>query len=181
MAFISKLFKYIFRKLHLLALTIVFTVITTYINVYIPQLGGQVIRNILHIGDFNALVWLVIQIVSFTGILGILSFASRYVNGYFSQKIVYEIRNDAFKSIQRQSLAFFDKINTGQLMSRVTTDTERIGRFLGFQFRMLVETVLLLIGVVASMIMIDWELTIVSFLIVLLIPVSYTHLTLPTN
>jgi len=174
MAFINKLLKYIIRRWHLLALTIIFTVITTYINIYIPQLGGQVIKNILEIGDFNALTWLVIQIVGFTGIVGILSFVSRYVNGYFSQKIVYEIRNDAFRSIQRQSLAFFDRINTGQLMSRATTDTERIGRFLGFQFRMLVETFLLLIGVVASMIMIDWELTGASFLIVSLILINFS-------
>jgi len=174
MAFLSKLFKYIIRRWYLLAVTTVLIVISTYINIYIPQLGGQVIKNIIEIGDFNALMWLVIQIIGFTGILGVVSFISRYVNGYFSQKIVYEIRNDAFRSIQRQSLGFFDRINTGQLMSRATTDTERIGRFLGFQFRMLVQTFLLLIGVVTSMIMIDWELTVISFLIVSLILVNFS-------
>ncbi|RLI00347.1 hypothetical protein DRO38_06650, partial [Candidatus Bathyarchaeota archaeon] len=174
MAFLSKLFKYIIRRWYLLAVTTVLIVISTYINIYIPQLGGQVIKNIIETGDFNALMWLVIQIIGFTGILGVVSFISRYVNGYFSQKIVYEIRNDAFRSIQRQSLGFFDRINTGQLMSRATTDTERIGRFLGFQFRMLVQTFLLLIGVVTSMIMIDWELTVISFLIVSLILVNFS-------
>ena len=174
MAFLSKLFKYIIRRWHLLAVTTLLIVINTYINIYIPQLGGQVIKNLIEIGDFNALIWLVIQIIGFTGILGVVSFISRYVNGYFSQKIVYEIRNDAFKSIQRQSLGFFDRINTGQLMSRATTDTERIGRFLGFEFRMLVQTFLLLIGVVTSMIMIDWELTVVSFLTVSLILVNFS-------
>lgn len=174
MAFLSKLFKYIIRRWYLLAVTTVLIVISTYINIYIPQLGGQVIKNIIEIGDFNALMWLVIQIIGFTGILGVVSFISRYVNGYFSQKIVYEIRNDAFRSIQRQSLGFFDRINTGQLMSRATTDTERIGGFLGFQFRMLVQTFLLLIGVVTSMIMIDWELTVISFLIISLILVNFS-------
>ena len=174
MAFLSKLFKYIIRRWYLLAITTVLIVISTYINIYIPQLGGQVIKNIIETGDFNALMWLVIQIIGFTGILGVVSFISRYVNGYFSQKIVYEIRNDAFRSIQRQSLGFFDRINTGQLMSRATTDTERIGGFLGFQFRMLVQTFFLLIGVVTSMIMIDWELTVISFLIVSLILVNFS-------
>ena len=174
MAFINKLAKYIIRRWHLLAFMTACTVLTTYINVYIPQLGGQVIRNILEIGDFNALLWLVIQIIGFTGVSGVLSFILRYVNGYFSQKVVYEIRNDAFRSIQRQSLGFFDRIDTGQLMSRATTDTERIGRFLGFQFRMLVQTLFLLVGVVTSMIMIDWELTIASFLVVSLILVNFT-------
>ncbi len=174
MALISKLAKYIFQRWYLLALTILFTSLTTYVNIYIPQLGGQVIKNIIEVGDFNTLMWLVIQIIGLTGALGILSFVSRYVNGYFSQKIVYEVRNDAFKSIQRQSLAFFDRINPGQLISRTTTDTERIGRFLGFQFRMLVETAFLLTGVIASMVIIDWELTILSFLVVSLIFVNFS-------
>jgi len=174
MAFISKLAGYIIRRWHLLIFMIICTLLTTYINIYIPRLGGQVIKNILEARDFNALVWLVIQIIGFTGVLGILSFLSRYTNGYFSQKIVYEIRNDAFRSIQRQSLAFFNKTDTGQLISRATTDAERIGRFLGFQFRMLIETSFLLVGVVASMVMIDLELTCISLALLSLILVNFS-------
>jgi len=173
MAFISKLSKYVLRRWYLLALSTFLVAVNTYINIYVPQLGGQVIRNILEVGDYTTLIWLVVQIIGFTGIGGLISFLTRYVNGYFSQKIVYEIRNDAFKSIQRQSLAFFHKINPGQLISRTTTDAERIGRFLGFQFRMLVETSFLLVGVITSMIIIDWELTFISFMVVSLILVNF--------
>ena len=173
MAFISKLSKYVLRRWYLLALSTFLIAVNTYINIYVPQLGGQVIRNILEVGDYTTLIWLVVQIIGFTGIGGLISFLTRYVNGYFSQKIVYEIRNDAFKSIQRQSLAFFHKINPGQLISRTTTDAERIGRFLGFQFRMLVETSFLLVGVITSMIIIDWELTFISFMVVSLILVNF--------
>ena len=174
MGFISKLIKYVFRRWYLLTFVILCALSVTYINVYIPRLGGQVIENILEIGDFNGLVWLVTQMISLTIVSGVLSFVSRYLSGYFSQKVVYEVRNDAFKSIQRQSLGFFNRINTGQLMSRITTDTERIGRFLGFQFRMLVEALFLLVGVVVSMVMMDWELTLASFLVVSLILVNFS-------
>lgn len=173
MALINKLFRYVLRRWYLLTISVSLIAVNTYINIYIPQLGGQVIRNILEARDYNALILLVAQIIGFTGASSLISFIARYVNGYFSQRIVYEIRNDAFKSIQRQSLAFFHKINPGQLISRATTDAERIGRFLGFQFRMFVETVFLLAGVVASMIMIDWQLTLISFIIVSLILVNF--------
>ncbi|MEM2145310.1 MAG: hypothetical protein QW279_08110 [Candidatus Jordarchaeaceae archaeon] len=88
MTFLKKLFKYAFKRWHLLTLVIVFTSITTALNVYIPQLGGQVIRNILLLGDYDSLIWLVVQIVGFTGVLGVLSFALRYLNGYFSHLAV---------------------------------------------------------------------------------------------
>jgi len=166
--------KYILRMWHVLALSIVCTIISTLINVYLPQLAGRVIKDIMEIGDFSSLVSLVIQIIVLTGVLGIFSFAQRYTNGYFSQRAVYEIRNDAFKSIQRQSFAFFDKIDSGQLMSRATTDTERIGRFLGWQFMMLIQALFLLSGVVISMVLIDFELTLLSFSFITLLLVNFT-------
>ncbi len=157
-----------------MALSIVCIVISTYINVYIPQLSGGVIRGILEMGDFSSLVSLVVQILALTGFLGVFSFVQRYASGYFAQKVVYEVRNDAFKSIQRQSFGFFDKVETGQLMSRATTDADRIGQFLGWQFRMLIESLFLLAGVVTAMILIDMQLTALSFSIVTLLFINFT-------
>jgi len=174
LSLIRSLSKYIFRMWHIMALSVVCIVVSTYINVYIPQLSGSVIRNILEMGDFSALVSLVIQILALTAVLGVFSFIQRYASGYFAQKVVYEVRNDAFKSIQRQSFAFFDKVETGQLMSRATTDAERIGQFLGWQFRMLIESLFLLAGVVTAMVLIDMQLTFLSFSIVTLLFINFT-------
>ena len=125
MSLIRKLSRYIFRMWHLLALTTACIILTTSINIYIPRLQGEVVRDVLELGDFDRLVSLVVQMLALTGVAAAVSFVLRYANGYFSQKVVYEIRNDAFKSIQRQSFGFFDKVETGQLMSRATTDADR--------------------------------------------------------
>ena len=174
MSLIGKLSKYILRMWHLLALTTALILVTTSIEVYIPQIQREVIKDVLELGDFDQLVSLVIQILVLTGVSAGLSFVLRYTNGYFSQKVVYEIRNDAFKSIQRQSFGFFDKVETGQLMSRATTDADRIGRFLGWQFRMLVQSSFLLIGVVASMVLIDMELSLMAFSVIAFVFVNFT-------
>lgn len=174
MSLIGRLSRYIFRMWHLLALTFACILVTTLIKVYIPRLQGEVVRDILELGDYDQLVSLVTQILALTGVAAAVSFVLRYASGYFSQKVVYEIRNDAFKSIQRQSFGFFDKVETGQLMSRATTDADRIGRFLGWQFRMLVESSFLLIGVVASMVLIDFELSLLSFSVIVFVFVNFT-------
>ena len=173
MSLIRKLSRYIFRMWHLLALTTACIILTTSINIYIPRLQGEVVRDVLELGDFDRLVSLVVQMLALTGVAAAVSFVLRYANGYFSQKVVYEIRNDAFKSIQRQSFGFFDKVETGQLMSRATTDADRIGRFLGWQFRMLVESSLLMIGVIASMVLIDFQLSLLSFSVIALVFVNF--------
>lgn len=166
MSLLGRLSGYILRKWPPLTLSIICMVISTYINVYIPQLGGRVIKDIIEVQDLGLLTSLVVQILVFTAILGVFSFIQRYANGYFSQGVVYEIRNDVFKSLQRQSFAFFDRTETGQLMSRATTDVDRIRRFLGWQLMMLVNSLLLLGGIIASMVMIDLELTILSFTVI---------------
>lgn len=174
MSLIRRLSKYILRNWPALVLSFACMIISTYINIYIPQLSGRVIKDILEIGDFGLLVSLVIQILVLTGVLGVFSFIQRYANGYFSQKAVYEIRNDVFKAIQRQSFGFFDKVETGQLMSRTTTDVERIRRFLGFGLMMLINSIFLLVGVVMTMVLIDLELTFFSFFVIPFLFINFT-------
>jgi len=162
----KELFKYILRNAHWFIISTVVTIFTTYINVYIPTLSGQAVREILVMGKYDMLQWLVIQILVLTGASGLLSIVRSASYGYFTQKVVFDVRNDVFKSIQRQSFGFFDKIKTGQLMSRATTDVERIRGFLGFQLRMLIDSLFLLGGVITSMIVINRDLSLLAFAIV---------------
>jgi ABC-type multidrug transport system fused ATPase/permease subunit len=173
MSTFRKILKYVARNWVWFAVSIAAMFISTYINIYIPQLSGRVIKDILEIRDFNLLVSLVIQILALTGVLAVFSLIQRYANGYFSQKVVFDIRNDAFKSIQRQSFGFFDKMQIGQLMSRVTTDVNRIRGFVGWQLRMLFSSIFLLVGVIISMISINLELSLVSLSIVPILFFSY--------
>jgi len=122
---LRKILRYVAKNWVWFVVSVVAMLISTYINVYIPQLSGRVIKNVLEIRDFNLLVSLVIQILALSGVLAAFSLIQRYANGYFSQKVVFDIRNDAFKAIQRQSFRFFDKMQTEHLTARVTTDVNR--------------------------------------------------------
>lgn len=174
MSLIRRLSRYIARNWHVLVLSIACMITTTYINVYIPQLSGAVLKNILEIRDYGLLISLTVQIFVLAVLLAVLSFVQRYANGYFSQRVGFDIRNDIFKSIQGQSLAFFDKVETGQLMSRATIDVAKIKQFLGLQLMMLVSSTLLIVGVIASMIRIDPELTLLSFAVIPFLLVNFT-------
>jgi len=170
----AKMSKYILRSWHWFALSIVTMLLSTYISVYIPQLYGSVIKNIFEMGRYDALVWLVLQTLGLTGVLSVFSLIQRYANGYFSQKVVFDIRNDVFKSIQKQSFVFFDRIKTGQLMSRATTDVDRIRGFVGWQLRMLINAFFLLGAVITSMVLINWDLTLLAFSMIPILFLGYT-------
>jgi ATP-binding cassette subfamily B protein len=149
--------------------------VSVVVTVQIPFLTKDAIDNAfplltneatVELGKSRLLV-LSVEIVGLTIIVGTLYFVQRYVNTYFSQKVVYDIRNDVFATLQNQSFAFYDKVHTGQLLAKVTTDIDRIRGFLGWQLTFLINSMFLLAATLYSMFTMNLRLT---MLLLLLMP-----------
>ncbi len=76
---------------------------------------------------------------------GAFSFTGRYLLVKSAQHAVYNLRMDVFRAIGRHNMEFFDRTFSGQLISRITNDTERITRFLSFRLRMFVYSIFLIL------------------------------------
>ena len=119
-------------------------VLTSYASGLIPVLIREAIDKGVHTGRYDVAIHYALLIL-LVGILnGIFSFTGRYLLIKSSQYAVYNLRMDAFRAIWRQEMEFFDKTFSGQLVSRITNDAERITRFLSFRIRMLVYSVFLI-------------------------------------
>lgn len=171
----TRIIRYVSGNWHLFLISVVCMVISVIVTVQIPFLTKDAIDNALplltndatvELGKSRLLV-LSVEIVGLTIIVGILFFVRRYVNTYFSQKVAYDIRNDIFAALQNQSFAFYDKIHTGQLLAKVTTDIDRIRGFLGWQLTFLINSTFLLVAALYSMSAMDLSLT---TLLLLLMP-----------
>jgi ABC-type multidrug transport system fused ATPase/permease subunit len=164
----ARICRYISRNWPFLLVSAACMLVSTIVSVQIPLLTKAAIDNVVtplaegrldvEIGK-NTLIVLMLEIIGFTVVAGFFSFIQRYANTYFSQKVVYDIRNDVFASLQNQSFAFYDKTHTGQLLSRVTTDMDRIRRFLGFQLSFLMTSIILLVVTLYTMFSINSMLT----------------------
>ena len=64
----------------------------------------------------------VIVIIASIVISAILNFVQNYALQYIGQKAVFNMRNDLYQTLQEKSFSFYDRVQTGQLMSRVTND-----------------------------------------------------------
>jgi ATP-binding cassette subfamily B protein len=93
------------------------------------------IKNIIDIltskGDFNQIPALCILILLFVSLSDIVLYVLRYIQSYVQQKIMLRIRRDLFMSIEGKSFDFFDRNQTGQLVSRTTQDVEAVSHLLG--------------------------------------------------
>ncbi len=159
----TRLLKYLVRGRGLLfTLAIILVVLMSYANGIVPILVRRAIDSGVIPGNLDTAVYYGLLIIGATLLAGILSFTSRYILTKLAQETVYQLRMDAFLSIQRQSMDFFDNTLVGQLISRVTNDAERISRFISFRLRMLVYSLFLIAISIYYMYSMSPELTLIA-------------------
>jgi ATP-binding cassette subfamily B multidrug efflux pump len=91
------------------------------------------------------------------------SLGSFYVMVTVGQSVLYELRAQIFAKIQQLSLSFFDEHEAGDLMSRLTNDTEVINQVLSVGVTRLASSAFTLIGILIAMLLLNWRLALVSF------------------
>ena len=64
--------------------------------------------------------------------MSVLSFSGRYVQAYVTQRAIADIRESLVKSLQKKSFSFYDQIQTGQLVARLTGDVDSVSRLYSF-------------------------------------------------
>jgi ATP-binding cassette subfamily B multidrug efflux pump len=88
---------------------------------------------------------------------------SFYLMTIVGQNVLYELRAHIFAKIQELSLSFFDQHEAGDLMSRLSNDTDVINRVLSMGLTRLVSSALILVGILIAMLGLNWRLALASF------------------
>jgi len=151
------------RKYWFLELLVILCLLgVTSLNIVVPLLIGIVIDDIIVRGEHGLLLVIIVAIMSITALRGFLAFAQRYTTEYVAQKVVYDLRNHIYEALQRQSFTFYDKMPTGQLMSRVTSDVDLLRGFLGWGFPQFISILAMFVGVFIITCSMSWKLTLLS-------------------
>src|SRR5262249_1804043 len=85
-------------------------------------LTKTVVDDVVIHGTFGQLFWLVLLLFVVTGVAKALNSAQNYFTEWLGQNVTHDLRNDLYRHLQGQSMSFYDSNQTGQLMSRVTSD-----------------------------------------------------------
>ncbi|MCL5982955.1 MAG: ABC transporter ATP-binding protein/permease [Firmicutes bacterium] len=136
-------------------------------SLVVPQLFRFAIDEAILGGQAFYLPLIGALLIGVTIIKGIFSFTQRYWMERVAQKVIYNLRNQLFEHLQQLSFSFYEHTQTGQLMSRVTSDVEMLKRFLGFGLLHLFQGAVTFAGVLAVMFSMHWRL---SLLIILSLP-----------
>jgi ATP-binding cassette subfamily B protein len=122
---------------------------------------------------------LVTRLAILVGLLAIADAAMSMLGRYFSSRIgeglIYDLRSLVFGHVQRQSIAFFTRTQTGALISRINSDVMGAQQAFTATLSGLVSNVVSLVLVGATMMILSWQITIFSLLLlpVFLIPTKW--------
>ncbi|ASK78640.1 lipid A export permease/ATP-binding protein MsbA [Paraphotobacterium marinum] len=114
----------------------------------------------------NFWVWLPLVLLGLVIIKGFTQFVYVYLIEYTTSKMVMSLRQQLFEHYLRLPVQFFDKRNTGSLLSRITYDTEQVAQASGDALIRLITNTTLVIGYLALMIYQNWILSLSTLVLV---------------
>ncbi|WP_292837208.1 ABC transporter ATP-binding protein [Nostoc sp. JL33] len=131
-----------------------------------PFIVGWSIDNLIIRGNWRGLMQILIllAVVYVTGSLIIRSQIRQI--GWIMQRLLGQLRRDIFTKIQTLPLGFFDRSQSGDLMSRLLNDVSTVEQTFGMAIAQIIGTVFSLIGIIVAMLLLNLQLGLISNLVV---------------
>ena len=112
---------------------------------------------------------LVTQLALFVGLIAIadagMSMLGRYFSSRIGEGLIYDLRSSVFAHVQRQSIAFFTRTQTGALISRINSDVMGAQQAFTATLSGVLSNVVSLVLVGVTMMILSWQITIFSLLL----------------
>jgi ABC-type multidrug transport system fused ATPase/permease subunit len=100
----------------------------------------------------------------------------RLISGRQALGVEFDIRNVLYAKLLRLSFGFYDRHQTGQLLSRATVDLQTVRFFLGYGLVFLFQNVLTIVGATAIMFIVNWRLALVATAVTpLIVIIAYRY------
>jgi len=161
-----------FLKRHWLVATAAFVslLISSVARLIIPRMTQTIIDNGISAGSMEVIVRASLAMVGLAVAGSVFSFIQGVLSARTAQGVAYDLRNQLYVKIQSLSFSYHDRAQTGQLLTRATSDVEMVQQFIGVGFIMSLSAVLMMAGSIALLFATDWRL---AFVILVVMPLTF--------
>jgi ATP-binding cassette, subfamily B, multidrug efflux pump len=135
-------------------------------NLATPLLIGRAIDEGIGPRRLGVVFVVVGWLVGLALVRALFTFLQGYLAERASQGVAYDLRDALFERIERLSFSYYDRVQTGQLVTRLTSDVEQIRTFAGSGVVQLANAVVMLVGTTVLLLYLDWQLALVALAIV---------------
>ncbi len=138
-------------------------------NLYVPWIIKDIIDDVLANRDMVMLNTIAGGIIIVFFLRGLFYYGQTYLVSYIGQRVIIDVREVLFIKFQRLQLAYYEKRQTGTVMSYITNDVAALQAALVDSLIEMVTEGSILIGSICTMFYLDWKLSLLTFVTVPLI------------
>ncbi len=141
----------------------------------LPWLSGSVVGAI-RAGERNRLPLLIGLVVGVGSVRALMMVGRRLISGRQALAVELDLRNAVYARLVRLSFGYFDRHQTGQLMSRATVDLQSVRFFLGYGLIFFAQHVFTVVGVGIFVFALSWKLALIVLAVApVLVAVAYRY------
>lgn len=151
-----RLWSYLYRYKWLLFLALFLTIVSNLLGLIGPMLSGYAIDAIHGPNDvdFPKVFFYAGLMIAFYAISSLLSYILTRITIRFSQKIIYQMRKDVFNTLMGLPVGYFDRTQTGDIVSRISYDIDTVNASLSNDLLQICTSVITVAGSLIMMLMI---------------------------
>ena len=157
-----RLLEYIKPYLPRVVVAIVCIILAASANLFVPWILRDIIDEVLTSKNMSMLNTIASGIVVVFFLRGIFFFGQTYLMSYIGQKVIIDIREAVYCQMQKLSLSYYEKRQTGKLMSYITNDVAAVQGALVESMIELFTEGMTLIGSLSAMFYLHWQLTLLT-------------------
>ncbi len=155
------------------ALAVFLLLCTTLTPIAMPKIVGYTIDSALPNKNYAGLNLVFWSILGLYLIRGIVSFSLNYLITWLGQRIVFDLRFQSYRHLNRLSLSYYDTRQTGKIMARLTGDIDTIQYMISGGFVTFLADVFSVLAILFVLFFVQWKLALVAILIIPLYVVNY--------
>ena len=152
---------------------VVLMALITLSAVPMPLLFQYVIDDVFPQKRWSALNWVFWAVIGIHVLRGIVSFALNYLINWLGQRVVFDLRFQSYRHLNRLSMSYYDQRQTGKIMARLTGDIDVIHYMITGGLVTLITDIVTLVAVTGVIFWKDWRLALITLVLVPLYVVVY--------
>ena len=165
----KRLMMYIKPYIKRLILALFCIVMAAGANLYLPWIIKDMIDDVLMSKNMMMLNLIAVGILVVMFVRGVFYYGQSYLVSYVGQRVIIDVRSILFRKFQRMPLAYFDRQQTGTVMSYITNDVAAMQSAIVDNLIDLVTEASILIGSLCMMMYLDWKLSMLTLMTIPLV------------
>jgi ATP-binding cassette subfamily B multidrug efflux pump len=153
-----------------------------YLRALLPALGLTLVLNLLRIlqpkfteyaidwyitpGNIGGLKWLALVFLAVLLVTFALSYLQAVLLETVGQRVMYDLRSELYRKLQRQEVAYYDRNPVGRVMTRLTSDVDALNELFTSGVIDVLGDLVMIAAIIGMMLYMDWRLTLVALVTV---------------